>query len=225
MELFRLSRSKQEKTAKEKQGFIYRFDSACGRYCYIGKTRNLGRRISEHRKSADSAIYKHCLACTDCRLSRQSDHRWKNCFAEIGRATGRKYIDELEMNYINLACEQYLFDQLKPFPLNVQPASGSNILLRAARYIRSERGSLEDKDESDKRVRVLQARLENAEKERDRAWERLGQELRAQGKAWGQPEVTLGRPPQRQENHTVEESRESHSLLTKIRSLFGSGAS
>lgn len=201
---------------------IYRFESACGRYCYVGRTKNLPGRIRSHgSKASDSAIARHCRECPVCRHARNKG-QWNELFTKIGRATGDQNTRELETKKINSAFEQYLLNPGEPFPLNEKVEDGNPALLRVAKYIRKERGSREEQAKLEKRLRVLQARMENAEKSRDRALARLGRELRRQGKAWGRPALKSGRQI---ENLTDAKDHLGRIIEAGIRSLSDSGPS
>ena len=208
---------------------IYRFESPCGRYCYVGQTNNLNKRIWEHRVSSESAIYTHCIECHSCIHQRQSTGGWMHCFTEIGSATSSKHVRELESRYINEACQQFLLDSGSRFPLNGKTEVGSGIWLRAAKCVRNERWAHE---ESLAEIALLkrqllteQAKRQNAEITERRIREELGQERRARGMTQGQAAVRAERPGQQHQNRADERNRKGYSLRARIRSLFRSGES
>lgn len=146
---------------------IYRFDSPCGRYCYVGQTQNLQARIQQHRsETGDTAIARHCQECEQCNRARQyhASRSWPKRFTQLGSATGKKQVDDLEHRYIEVACEDYIRDHNNPFPLNLRAEVGSGILLHAARNLYEIRMTLE---EETFRIGPLQANLQSAEQERD----------------------------------------------------------
>ena len=145
---------------------IYRFDSVCGRCCYVGRTEILSKRIQEHRNGVGSqAIFRHCRECSDCDLVRQSESKWRKCFTKIDSATGSQAV-YLEQKYINEACEQYIRDQRKPFPVNQIAEGGNAIELLAAKTI----FDVHEKFAAEKsHSRKLQANLKTTKLERDNA--------------------------------------------------------
>ena len=150
--------------APRRQESIYRFDSPCGEYCYIGKANTLAGRIGQHGSATgDSAIARHCRECQECNRVRRSEVQWRASFTALGSATGNKQIRELETTYIEEVCENFIRDPRKPFPLNEKVEIGSGTLLVAAKTIHKERKELE-KERS--RSRSLQSSLGSAELDR-----------------------------------------------------------
>ena len=156
---------------------IYRFDSPCGKYCYVGRTENIDARISNHRIGR-SPIYDHCRACDKCNGERRNETRWKNLFIKVGGATSDNQADILEQQQIDTACEDYIRNFRKPFPLNLRTEAGSGSLQRAASRIYDVRKDLKRAEQERDRLRVerdalsgeqdqLQSSLESAEQERD----------------------------------------------------------
>ncbi len=144
---------------------IYRFDSPCGRYCYVGQTQNIRERMQQHR-SGDTAISRHCQECHACDRARQyyASSGWTGYFSQLGSATGKKQVDDLEHRYIEVACEEYIRDHNNPFPLNLRAEVGNGILLQAAKKLFEARAALAEKRS---RIGPIQSELDNVERERD----------------------------------------------------------
>ena len=152
---------------------IYRFDSPCGKYCYVGQARDLNTRMQQHSsETGDTAISRHCQECDQCNRARQyyASYSWAERFTQLGSATGKKQVDDLEHQYIEVACEEYIRDHDKPFPLNLRAEAGSGILLHAARNLYEIRTTLEGES---LRVGPLQEKLQSAEQERDNLKQKL----------------------------------------------------
>lgn len=151
--------------ATQRPVIIYRFDSPCGKYCYIGQTQNLETRIRNHGSATgDGAISRHCRACHKCNRARQTEYEWKKHFRQLGSATGSERIKDLENEYIKDACEEFIRDHRNPFPLNLRAEVGNGILLHAAKIIHDEQKSLTAERS---KSRSLQSDLKRTELDRD----------------------------------------------------------
>lgn len=166
---------------------IYRFDSPCGRYCYVGQTRNLANRINQHRSgNRNSAIFRHCSECGECNRERQTEASWKQYFRKIDDAIEDNQADDLEQHYIDKYCEAYILNFRKPFPLNLRAEAGNGFTQRAARDIYKLHAALA---EEKTRTGSLRAKLESAEQGRDslrqerdkfrKDWKTIGSKLRS----------------------------------------------
>ncbi|MCY4526564.1 MAG: GIY-YIG nuclease family protein [Anaerolineaceae bacterium] len=164
--------------------FIYRFDSVCGSYCYIGQTTNLVTRIRDHgNATGDSAIYRHCRECGECDKERQTKTSWEKYFKKVDEAISQNQADEHEQRHLNNACEAYIRDHRKPFPLNLRTEYGSSQLQREAftnhalakersraDHLQQERSRLERESDTLKAERVgARQERDNFRKERDTA--------------------------------------------------------
>lgn len=145
---------------------IYRFDSPCGEYCYVGRTKKkLEARIRDHgNATGDSAICRHCRECDECDEERRNENRWKNYFRKIDDAIRDNQANDLEQHYIDKYCDAYILNFRKPFPLNLRAEAGNGFTQRAARNIYMLRAELaEEKSRTDQ----LQANLDVVARKQD----------------------------------------------------------
>jgi len=172
---------------------IYRFDSPCGKFCYIGQARDMAQGIGKHR--ADGSIFEHCSACETCQSVQQRDEQsgWTECFRELGSATGKERVDQLESEYLEAACRDYIRDpQDQPFPLNKTAGRGDPDLLQAARNILGERdkyAALQSQRDSINRA-LDQARQERNSLRQER--DDLREQNRAKASGCGQIALMAG---------------------------------
>lgn len=89
---------------------IYRFDSADGKYCYIGVTADLNKRISRHRTSRNRPLFRFLQNCTQ--------EQAREFFTEITEVRGRPEAEKWETELIKAAFMDALANIVKPWPLN-----------------------------------------------------------------------------------------------------------